>query len=421
MRLRTKIALYLVVFIFLILASLQLTKALIIQPSFQDWEKQECNKGIAQSLNTLGYQLGSLGGQLRDYSSWDDTYDFVQYGNQEYVESNFVDSTFIDLNLNIIAIVNNNKSIRYCQSFDLGNSAKVQTSEETRRAIVSDNSLWTFSLNETTISGIMLMDSKAMFVATAPILSSLSQGPAMGGMLFGKYIDAQEVNKFTKIMGLNFSLHTLSDFRLQKENDQIVESFLQNEQTVVVREESPDIVSGYALVRDIDSNPMFVLQVSQDRIVFKQGVWVGNIFLASELLLATIFGIAVLLTLERKLIKPLTELANYVEQASLNPNASTPKTNPTSSKEMAVLTDAVRNTLKRKLEGMNEVSRMVAHDLRNPLSGIKTSVYLLSKYNEPEMADKRNTLLKTIVDCVEYFFYQPFLAHYTYLRDIRKS
>ena len=42
-------------------------------------------------------------------------------------------------------------------------------------------------------------------------------------------------------------------------------SLLLNETTVVVKENSLNTVSGYTLVNDVDSNPTFILQVTQDR------------------------------------------------------------------------------------------------------------------------------------------------------------
>ncbi|MGD6933567.1 MAG: sensor histidine kinase [Candidatus Bathyarchaeia archaeon] len=45
---------------------------------------------------------------------------------------------------------------------------------------------------------------------------------------------------------------------------------------------------------------------------------------------------------------------------------------------------------------------MVAHDLRNPLTGIKGAAYALKKNYGKEMGEKGLSLLQTIDDCVEY-------------------
>lgn len=71
-------------------------------------------------------------------------------------------------------------------------------------------------------------------------MTSLSQGPVMGGMLFGRYIDAKEISQLTEIMDLNFSINNISDLRLQKTGNQIVDSLLLNEQTIIVKINSPN-------------------------------------------------------------------------------------------------------------------------------------------------------------------------------------
>jgi signal transduction histidine kinase len=401
MKLRTKTIIAVSLVSLLIFGVMQIVTVLVIQPSFINLENQETKDSITQATSTISYRLSQLTGKVKDYSFWDDTYNFVQNYNQDYVENNYVDDTFVNLNLNLIAIVNNTRSLVYCQSFDLNNSAKVQTSEETRSVLTSDEFIWTFSSTENTISGIMLVDNQPMLVATAPILTSLSQGPIMGGMLLGKYVDYQEIRQLQKIMNVNFALYTISDFRVQKVDTQIVESLLLNGQ-IVVKENNPDSVSGYTLIKDIHSNPIFILQTTQNRTAYQQGIAVGNIFAVATIILSFCFGALILFLLEREIVKPMIKLAAYVEEIALNPNTSGPKTLSHSSEELDVLTNSVRNTLKRKLEGMYEASRMVGHDLRNPLTGIKGATYLLKKNHVSKMDEKGNALLKTIDDCVEY-------------------
>ncbi len=382
--------------------ALQVVTFFVIQPSFTNLEKHESEKSVNQALEAISYRLSNLRGEVKDYSSWDDTYNFVKEGNQDYVANNFVDATFENLNLDLIAIVDNNQSLVYCQSYDLDNSTKIQTSEETRNFIASDSSIWKFPSSENSLLGIMIVGNQLLLVGAGPILTSLDQGPRMGGILFGRYIDDQEISQLDKITNLNFSFYTVSDFRVQKTGSQIVDSSLLNEQTIVVKESGPDVVSGYTLIRDIHSNPIVVLQISQDRIASHQGAWVRDIFMWASIVISFCFGGGFLIFLEREIVKPMTKLASYVEELPLKPNVSEPKALTRSAEEIVVLTNAIRDSIKKKLEGMNEVSRMVGHDLRNPLTGIKGASYVLKKNYGSKMDEKGNAMLKTIDDCVAY-------------------
>jgi signal transduction histidine kinase len=402
MKLRTKTMITITIISFLIFGALQAITILVIDPSFNNLEIQESKRNINQALSVINYSLNSLQGQLKDYSHWDDTYNFVQNKNQEYIDNNFFESTFENLNLNLLGIVDNNRSIVYCQSFDLINLTKVNTPEETRKILTSDDSIWVFNSIEDTTSGIMLMDNQPMFVATAPILTSLNQGPVVGGMLFGRFIDENEISQLTEIMGLNFCITKISDLRLQKEGNHIVDSLLLNKTTVVVKENSFNTISGYTLINDIHSNPTFILQVAQDRTVNQQGIWVRNIFLSASVALAFCVGAGFLVLLEKEIVKPMMKLAATVEEIPLKPNVSRTKSKSTSSEELDVLSDAVRNSVNKRLEGMNEASRMVGHDLRNPLAGIRGAQYILKKNYGEKLDAKGNEMLKIIDDCVEY-------------------
>ena len=402
MKLRTKTIITIVAISLLIFGMLQIVTTLVIDPSFNNLEIQESKKGISQAISSLNYRLSDLQGRTQDYATWDDTYNYVQNRNSAYIETNFVEDTFVNLNLNLVVIINTDRKIIYCQSFDLNSSTKIQTSEQTINAIASDTTIWSHAFNKTSYSGIMLLDNHPVFVNVSPILTSLGDGPVMGGMLFGRYIDQREITQLANQMNLILSIKTLSDLRLQKDGGQIVDSLLKEKETVVVKPNSPTLVSGYTLINDVDSKPTFVLQVSQDRTIIQQGTWVRNIFLGASLILAICVGVVFMFIQEKEIIKPMMKLASSVEETTFDSSNSTKKKKNRSSEEIDVLSDAVRTSVNKRLEGMNEVSRMVAHDLRNPLSGIRNATYVLKKNYGENLGEKGNIMLETINTCVEY-------------------
>lgn len=402
MKLRTKTIITISLISLMIFGVLQGITALIIEPSFDSIEKKESEQNIQQALSTITYSLSLLEGQLKDYAFWDDTYNFVQDKNQEYLENNFVESTFENLNIDFLGIVDNDRNVVYCQSFNSNNSTKVATSEETKRILTSDNDIWEFNSTEESISGIILIDNRPMLVATAPVLTSLNQGPSLGGMIFGRSIDEKEIDQLREIMDLNFSINSISDLKLQQNDSEIVDSLLQAGQSIVVKDNSPSTVSAYALIRDIYSNPTLVLKITQDRTADQQALWVKNIFLASSLALSVCVGLGFLFLLEREIIKPMMKLAANVEEITLQPTNIKTAGKIKSSHELNVLSNAVRDSVNKRLEGMNEVSRMVGHDLRNPLAGIRGATYVLKKNYSEKLDAKGNAMLKTIDDCVEY-------------------
>jgi signal transduction histidine kinase len=402
MKLRTKTLLSVAFISAVICASLLSLSYFYLQPSFNEIERQATIEKMDQAKNMLNYRATDLAVEVADYAVWDDTYNFVKNPDPQYLESNFVDSTFQNLKLNLIAIVNEKNEALYCQSYDLSTLSKIQTNQEIQQMLVSDEIIWSFGNSNEEISGIMLVDNKPMLIATAPILTSASEGPVLGGMLFGKYLDEEDFSTMTQIVGFDISLSTFSDFQKNPTNEFIVDTLLSSKQNIVQKVNSENSISGFSLISDVHSDSKFIFQITHSRTVYQQGVFVVNVFLGATLTFSLLFGLFILVLLEREIVKPMTRLASYVEEISLNTNSSPPPSLKHGAEEIAVVSDAVRNTLKRKLEGMNEVSRMVAHDLRNPLTGIKNTTYLIkSRYGQKMEADGKD-MLKTIDECITY-------------------
>ncbi len=401
MKIQSKAIIIIFLLCIVIFGSLHVISSFLIQPSYKAIENQENEKSINQTLSTINYRLSELEGNAIDYSAWDDTYIFVQDANQEYIDKN-LDTVFENLNLNIVVIMDNTGNVVYSQSYDSNQCAMVTTSQETQTFLKSDGIIWNFQSTDDLISGLLLLDGKPVLVATAPILTSQNEGPIMGGMLFGKFLDAIETERLKDIMGLDFSLMYVNDFKSQNiQNSIIVETLVSDEESIVISEISPEVMSGYTLVNDIHDSPLFVLQVSQDRTAYQQGIWSRNIFLVAALSLTVTFGVCLFFFLRKEIVEPMTNLAAHVRSAFSEPSTKNdcPKLG---TDEITILANVIKDSFSQRLDTMNEVSRMVAHDLRNPLTGIKGAVYSLRRNYGQKMGEKGESLLKVIDNCVEY-------------------
>ena len=119
MKIRTKSIVTITILTLTVFITFQLFTFFILNPSFDEVDKIEIERNIVQVTHAINHNLDSLEDLLVDYSSWDDTYNYAQNHNQEYIDNNYVDATFQNLHINLIAIVDNNKNILYSQMFDL--------------------------------------------------------------------------------------------------------------------------------------------------------------------------------------------------------------------------------------------------------------------------------------------------------------
>jgi signal transduction histidine kinase len=178
------------------------------------------------------------------------------------------------------------------------------------------------------------------------------------------------------------------------------------------------VINGYTTMPDLLGNPSIILGVSVQRTIYTQGINTVNTYLLQIALWFTAFGIVMVLILERaflsrvaKITKSVSNITNAadVSQRGVLKDNKFAKSND----ELSTLTKSINHMLDRiqemteklnktqRFAAIGELSVMVAHDLRNPLQGIKIAADILKKdnLNTPE---KRAEILDLIQSDVSY-------------------
>ena len=91
----------------------------IVYPNFVDLEHEEAQKDLERSLRAIKREIHHLDTICRDWSAWDDTYDFIKSHSKEYIESNLVMGTFTSNDLNIIYFIDNDGKVVWGEIYNL--------------------------------------------------------------------------------------------------------------------------------------------------------------------------------------------------------------------------------------------------------------------------------------------------------------
>jgi signal transduction histidine kinase len=398
MKLRHKTVITVLFLSLIMFVMLECITSFVLLPSFRVLEAHESQERLSQATGIINYCAAELITFVQDYAHWSDTSLYVEGQYADYIDDNFMDSTFENLGVSLIVIADDNAELLYCQSFDLYHLTKIETSNITKQTLTKNPNLWLFSDTVEATSGLMVVENKPMLIAISPILTSDGAGPVKGGMLFGKYLDYHAINTLADLIHVNFNVTAISEFQ----DNQLLTNLLSSSQPNIYTYKDSQTILSYSLINDINNDSTFVLTITQCRAAYQQSLFVGDIFLVAAIVFSISLGSLILIMLEREIVQPMTKLASYVEEISLNTNFPPPPSQMHAVEEVTVVTDAVRNTLKRKFEGMNEVSTMVAHDLRNPLAGIKNAVYMLKKKYATALGADGQAMLKAIDECISY-------------------
>jgi signal transduction histidine kinase len=400
MRLRTSTLLMITAITLMVIASIHLVAYTLLFPSVTVMETKQCQESAIQVRNAMNYILTNLAGKVHDWSSWDDTYNFAQDGNQSYIDNNLIDSTYANIQVNIIAVVDTNGTPLYFGTYDLENNLKTNNTVSLENTLFSDNSLWNFSSTEDETKGIVIVDNEPILIASKPILTSLGEGPIHGALLFGIFLNDYELNLLTQITSLNVNIIAYEDSEI-KNDQQLASNLLSDGQVVTGAEQNSNEIKVYTLVQDIHNNPAFVIELNHSRDLFIQGVSVYNLFLSVIIVLGVIIFISSFVFLERKIIRPLNKIGAYIKKMPMNPE-EIERGLKFREEEFQILTNTIKTSMNQRLDTIGEIAGWVGHDLRNPLTGIKGASYYLRKNCSNQLDAKAITMLNTIDSCVEY-------------------
>jgi signal transduction histidine kinase len=372
----------------------------VILQSFITLEDKETRESLTRTTNAFSNEIADISSKVSDWASWDDTYTFVQYRNESYIDSNLVDSTFVTLRLNLMMLINCTGQIVYSKAFNLSNATEAPVPQGMTEELAANPVLWNFSDVENKTEGVLMLPQQSLIFSSKPILTSEDAGPIMGAFIMARYIGTEEITFLSDTVRFPITVCSFNEQNLQ--NDfQAAHSSLLNNGSPYVRPLNADLVGGYALINDVFSNPAIMLRIELPRDIYKQGVATVNYFTGLILAICAIFGAAMMILLQQGILSPLSKLTKSVKEMGTREHASR-SVSRFANDETVILEESIKNAISQRLAAIEELAGMVGHDLRNPLTSINGAAYYLKTKYESKIDERGKEMLKVIEDDVVY-------------------
>ncbi len=291
-----------------ILVLLYVPLRLILLESFITLEEQSVIRDVQRILNQITNSVEDLNMTAVDYAGWDDTYAYMETLDQTYIGSNYVEPTYFDNQLNVIMLIDTSGEIVYADAYDFNAETYIPIPDKFL-TLAADDPLLTPMDTERSVAGIMMIaEDQPMFVASQPILTSKSEGPARGVLIMGRLLDAYEVARLTETTQLSVMFTDITAPTLNQELQNIRARLMSKGTKTEVVPLNEQAIAGYAIVSDIYDNPALLLRVEVGREIYAQGktllLYLGIALLAAGLA----FGIVMWQLLGRFVI---TRLGNF--------------------------------------------------------------------------------------------------------------
>ncbi|MBD2102420.1 CHASE4 domain-containing protein [Leptolyngbya sp. FACHB-261] len=269
-------------------------------------ERQSVHQDVERVLDALDRELADLSKVARDWAWWDDTYQFIEDGNPEYIQSNINDTTFTSLKLNLLILFKSSGQLALAESFDLEQKKEIPVPAQLQTLPNRDLLLQNVD-TESSHSGIVLLPQGPILIASEPILTSNNQGPSRGTLLMGAYLDANKVKQLAELTHIPINLQPASSADIPAELGR-------EPRQILVRALNTDAIVGYTLLPDIYGRPALLLRVDIPRAIYHQALNSVYYLLLSLLTVGLVLGTIILLILDKLVLSRLARLNTGVSK-----------------------------------------------------------------------------------------------------------
>lgn len=256
---------------FLILVTtLIITSRFVVLKGFTKLESQYVRLNIKRGLSEISNVLDGLNSTAGDWGPWDDTYEFIQNLNEDYITNNLNVDTLANLRINFMLFINLSGQLKFGKFVDLTEGSEAPLPAGLREEVLSCNVLIKHDHAESSKTGVLMFDNIPILVASRPILKSNFGGPIRGVLIVGRYLDSAEISRLSKINHLSLEIQPFKDSHMAPDFQRATSS-ISAEVPIFVNAESIKTIAGYAIQQDIRKNPGFILKVQVPRKINQQG------------------------------------------------------------------------------------------------------------------------------------------------------
>jgi PAS domain S-box-containing protein len=325
-----------------LLLILYLAYSSIVARNVSQLESESTSSEVDRVLASLNDDIARLNTTVGDWAPWDDTYQFALDGNPEYIESNLTPSTLSNLDLNLIAIVDNSGQLIYGTNFDLVTASMLPQSASFTSHLQNGSHLLEPRVATESLTGILMLAEGPMFIAAQPILTSDASGPSHGTLFMGRWLNAAVIADLAYRTHLTIDVFPITADKLPDDVVQARDSL--SSSAIVVDTLSEEVVAGYIMLMDVYGQPALILRIESPRIVYTQGKESRTYFILALLLSGITFGLATVVSIERVVLTRLSGLNQRVRHIGKAGDLAT-RVEVNGRDEISALADSVNSML----------------------------------------------------------------------------
>lgn len=311
MNLRSKTLLIFGLTLFLATAVILGLSFTVLIGSYSSFEERATKNAVEDVLKALNYKLSTLESICGDWSRWNETYEFVQDGNSRFINENLNPESLGNLKLDLMVFIDENGKIVHATGYNATTSDSYEVPDEILQKILSEKYFFTHTALVSSRSGYLSLNSSPIMLVSQPILTSTFEGPAAGTLIFGMFLDQNEIRELADYTSLNFTILSANTLPLEKSlQDQLVSShpIPRNSSLILIQPSGPDTIYGYTTLPDTSNTGSYIIEVTGTRDIYNQGLSTIGSFVVFLIIICFLLITIALLSIDRLVLKRLAIL-----------------------------------------------------------------------------------------------------------------
>ena len=271
-------------------------------PGFQIIEQGIAQQNSLRLHNSIQRELDSLHAFAADWSNWDDTYQFMEDGNQAYVSSNLTASTFQDGSLAGMAFMDAKGDILWARGFDLKAGSYARFPENLIPILRGS-----LPLGKEGHKSFLLMEQDLVMMSARAVHDSAGGGDQRGLIVFLRPLDIGFLDQMAEQLRLTYSVSSAPIGMPPRDQSPLPtplhSEMLQDDKRVVTFELS--LTNSNRVYRFLVETPRHISQAAARALI-----WNTLTVLAGLIMVFVVVNLA----LDRQVARPLILLSQRIVQ-----------------------------------------------------------------------------------------------------------
>lgn len=358
----------------------------IVQPEFARIELRESDQNLSRVHEGIRRDGEALARASVDYAAWDETLAFVRHPNPHYLEANLIPQTLVNVATDLALIRDGDGRVVFAEGLDESRTAFTKIPEIVEVLTRDAAPLFEHDGPSSLKSGLVVTPKGILLVGASAITDNAKQAPASGTFLFGRFLDAAEIEKLADRTRVPLTLDPLGAI---PDRDRPAAAALASGAPSWQDASDPSTLIAYARIPDVAGRPALLLRVALPRPTSEQAAAAGLMMTLASVCGSTVLLAVMWFVLASVLVRPLERVTAHAVRVGADADLGA-RLDLRSHDEIGTLArefDAMVARLEasriEKVDlahraGRAQVARMVLHDIGNVLNNMRVGASVVS-------------------------------------------